>query len=175
MQRNLFKFATLNSFKIVWVISVVLFTCVIANAQITREQKRQVEGNVIASCIENFKIVDYKPDSITVSFTTQKFMSVIVRALAVRGHYIKVWGGSPFPKVDTIGNYRLSDYKTKDHLFTIPVINGALRIGRRYLLRIDASNETFTCDPRYWFTMYDPATKPMKSLNNLRLRGKPKQ
>jgi len=176
MQRNLFKFATLNSFKMVWMVSVVLFTCAIANAQVTLEQKRQVEGSVIASCIENFKIVDYKPDSITVSFTTREPMSLKVHSLSRRVSRNPFTGGPAIMRADNIGNYVLSDSDKKDHLFTIPVINGVLRIGRMFQLGLDAYNRTPSCDLRYSFTMYDPATRTFKSLNKLRLKGpKPKQ
>ncbi len=175
MQRKLFKFATLNSFKMVWMVSVVLFTCVIANAQITLEQKRQVEGSVIASCIENFRIVGYKPDSITVSFTTSKPLSTRVRSLNKWRYYFgatKHW-----VRADDIGNNKLYDYQKKDHLFTIPVgfLGATVRRGEKFQLVIDARNNdaasggdhTFGCSEV--FTVYDP------KLNNLRLRPKPKQ
>ncbi len=167
MQRNLFKFVTLNSFKIVWAISVVLFTCVIANAQILQTGK----DKAIATCIDSLRVVGFKPDSITVSFTTREPMSVKVHGLAMWVRKNAFTGTPAWLTADTIGNYdHLSDIDKKDHLFTIPVRNGTLTIGRKYLLSIRGSMETPSCDMRYPFTLYSPALK------NLRLKGaKPKQ
>jgi len=170
-RRNLFKFVALNSFKIVWVVSVVLFTCVIANAQILQTGK----DKAIASCIENFKIVGYKPDSITVSFTTSKPLTIRVRSLNKWRYFFgesKQW-----VRADNIGYNELYHYQKKDHLFTIPVgaMGTPVRRGQKYQLVIDARNNdaasgsdpTFGCSEV--FTVYDP------KLNNLRLRPKPKQ
>ena len=167
MQRNLFNFTAFNSFKIVWAISVVLFTCVIASAQVGQMGKYKA----VASCIENFRIVGYKPDSITVSFTTSKPLSTRVRSLN-RWQYGWFTTDKAWVRADNIGNNELRDYEKKDHLFTIPVM-GTITVGKKFQLVIDASNYEDDDDRMLGcskvFTVYDP------KLVNLRLKGpKPK-
>ncbi len=69
MQRNLFKFVALNSFKIVWVVSVVLFTCVIASAQVEQMEKEKA----VVQCIENLKVAKFDSGkTLQVSFRTRE-------------------------------------------------------------------------------------------------------
>jgi len=177
MQRNLFKFGALNSFKIVWAISVVLLTCVIANAQILQTGK----DKAVAPCIDSLKVLDFTPDSITVSFTTSKPLSTSLHALSKWRSFI---GGENWVRVDGRADGAdivYSPYESigEERGYTIEVgaMGKPVRRGEKYKLTIAARrsadsrlDETFYCEKEF---IVRKLFKPMKSLNNLRL-GKPK-
>ena len=185
MRRNLFKFVTLNSFKIVWVVSVVLFTCVIANAQITREQMQMGKDKAVVQCIENFKVTAKEGKYgkiLTISFRTKTAVEAEVT--------LDKWGSyfSDKPKwVPVSGNNGLGiaeegvSQPTENHSFQIGLdYPDALTPGNKYRLYLTARayKGTFTTsggigrslDRTYSCEREFSLIKPMKSLNNLRLR-----
>ncbi len=158
MQRNLFKFVALNSFKIVWMVSVVLITCVIANAQILQTGK----DKALAPCIENFKVVAFEPKSVTVSFTTREPRSPTVNRLENWRDFM----GMTWVRVDSRSSRNSNwDSPRKDHRLTIWVNIGSVAPGEKYKLDISG------CKEEKEFVV--PAFKRFKSLDNLRL-PKPK-
>ncbi len=190
MQRNLFKFVALNSFKIVWVVSVVLFTCVIANAQILQTGK----DKAVVQCIENFKVTEKKSEFgkiLTISFRTRTAVEAEVM--------IEKWGSYPGRKQTgwvTVARMIAEEgvsQPTENHSFRsgLGVMEANMPgnmyrlylTARKYIGSVDryggigrSLDRTYSCQKE--FTVGDPTgtpTRPMKSLNNLRLKGaKPK-
>ncbi len=176
MQRNLFKFATLNSFKIAWMVSIVLFTCAIANAQITLEQKRQVGDKVMAPCIDSIRVLTFTPDSITVSLTPGKFVKNFLNLKGLFKWGDSPWGGRGWVRADRRKDGRDIAYSPSESIggergIKIESSRG-VALGDKFQLNIEAlmSDGIQVCTKKFVV-----AFKPMKSLNNLRLRGKPKQ
>ncbi len=187
-RKNLFKFVALNSFKIVWVVSVVLFTCVIANAQILQTGK----DKAVVQCIENLKVTSRAGKYgkiLTVTFTTPTAVEAEV--------LVEKWGRfSPEQKLGwmplTANNWIAEEgvaQPSENHSFQIGLedyLDVKQLPGNNYLLQLKGRAYKGSYSPSYGigktldrefyckkeFSLF----KPMKSLNNLRLKGaKPKQ
>jgi len=175
MQRKLFKFATLNSFKMVWMVSIVLFTCVIANAQILQTGK----DHAMAPCIDSIRVLTFTPDSITVSLTPGKFVKGFVNLKGLFKWDYNPWGGGKdWVRADGRKDGRDIAYSPSESIggergIKIESSRG-VALGDKFQLNIQAlmsDNGIQVCTKKFVV-----AFKPFKSLNNLRLRGpkKPK-
>ncbi len=189
MRRNLFKFVTLNSFKIVWVVSVVLFTCVIASAQVEQMEKEKA----VVQCIENLEVAQHKGEFgkiLDVSFTTQESVEAEVRIekwgsnYGSRPEWVRVSSGNRYNWVTEDG----VDQPTDKHSFQIELGDmDANMPGNKYRLQLQARaykgavtlsegigrvpDRTFFCKKE--FTVRIPFDR--NPLNNLRLKvPKPK-
>ncbi len=180
-RRNLFKFTVLKSFKIVWVVSVVLFTCVIASAHVGQMGKEKA----VVQCIENLKFEVRSPRTggkyLKLSFTTRERVRARVR--------VQKWGSErPEEKPDWLEVAYGSEYDDvdkqadTDHIFGIGLskVDGKIP-GGKYRLVLNA--DVFKTTVVDWGRMDDVLVhryncekeislfKPGNPLNNLRLRG----
>ncbi len=178
-RRNLFKFVALNSFKIVCVVSIVLFACVIANAQILQTGK----DKAVVQCIQNLKVERTPEQELKLSFRTKESVKAVVR--------VQKWGSErPEEKPDWLevgsGHYDPSMQPAAYHIFKIGLskVDGKIPGGKYRLVltagvfklvevswgRVDfVFDHSYECEKEFT-TFYKG-----NPLNNLRLRPKPKQ